>query len=998
LANSTSRVITALSAQVGELATVSEPARAMVAVTALLLAGAESLDRQTEKVAIVFGEAGDHGQSRGTDSGVSGFLELCEFPDGPAGLFPDPRSMAGARAVNPEFADAVATAWRYCHGDRCVLWRIVFPDNEMLVPVIKGSSLGAPFTLGLLELLRISRSRHSALVSVRKTIYRLRPSTAVTGRVDDQGALHWVGDMKEKLDAADRKRWLLIVPEENQKDLDQAQNPKLVKPAATIRQASRYAHQWRAGRLATVTALAIALFVTAALLVRANTQAAHANTQAGYQHDVAISENLARTSETIGSKNPVVSRLLALAAWRLGRSGPAAGQAQEAMFDATALPSIRVFDSALGPIESMAFSPDSKTVAVGTEKGRVWLWSPATGQPIRTFPLGRLHLGTSMALSPDGKILAIGGDDGTDGEAQIWNAATGQPISTLPVGHVDVDSARIVNSVTSMAFSPNGRTLAIATAIGQVQVWNTATWQLVRTLSSVNLDAPAASFSDTIFTVAFSPDSKIMATGSNDGDVRLWNAATGHLIHTLSGTSTGGVQSVAFSPDGRTVASGETGRTRLWNVVTGKPAVTLPADSQSDQVLSVAFSPDGRTLAVGSNDNGGQIQLWDAATHQQIGTPLSAGRIDVVVFSPDGKTLGGGSDDGEVRLWSTDAIQPIRTIPAVSDSGPIGPVALSPDGRTLAVGNQDGEGASGEVQLWNVITGQSISTKLADPDDGVDSVAFSPDGKILASGDGSGVLELWNAATGQPIRRLPAGSTGPVLSVAFSPDGKILASGGSENGEVQLWNTATWQKIGTLSASSQVFAVAFSPNDKVLAAGKANGQAQLWKRATWSPDGVPLTTTIPEATVSAIAFSPGSKTLAVTLGGSQVQLWNTATRHQNSTLTSSPSDRINTVTFSPDGIVLASGSENGQVQLWDTATGQLIDRLPGHSASPVGQAVFSPDGKTLAAADGGSVQLWSVSYLENPASSLCTLAGRSLTRREWTRYVPSGPAYMPVCP
>jgi WD40 repeat protein len=201
-----------------------------------------------------------------------------------------------------------------------------------------------------------------------------------------------------------------------------------------------------------------------------------------------------------------------------------------------------------------------------------------------------------------------------------------------------------------------------------------------------------------------------------------------------------------------------------------------------------------------------------------------------------------------------------------------------------------------------------------------------------------------------------------------------------------------------LAASSQVFALAFSPDGKTLATGTANGEVQLWNTATWAPVGAPLTTTIPEAMVSAIAFSPDGKTLAVTLGGNQVQLWNTATGQQDNTLTASPSDRIGTVTFSPNGTVLASGSENGQVQLWDTTTSQPIGILPANSTSPVGQVVFSPDGETLAADSGGSTQFWNVGYLENVASYLCTLAGRSLTHEEWTQYVPSGPAYMSVCP
>ena len=468
LASDISRVVTALSAQTENLSAVSEPARATVAVTALLLAGAKPFDRHVEKVAVVFGRADDYGWNGGKDSGAAGFLELRDFPAGPAGLFPDPRSMAGARAMSPEFADGLAAAWRYCGGDRCVLWRIVFPDDPMWIPAIDGGSLGAAFTLGLLELFRDRGSRRSALESARRVIYRLRPGTAVTGQIDDRGGLHWVGDMEAKILAAYRKRWLLIAPEENRADFGQAPDPRLVKPAATIRQASRYAHQWRAGRLATAAALAVVLAVTTALVVRANTQTA-------VQHDIAISEDLANTSQSIDQTNPVLARLLAVAAWRLSPSDLAARQARQAMLDAAAIPTIRFFDSHLGPISSVAFSPDGKIVAIDTDKGRVWLWNPATAQPIRTMPASHTNLGNSVAFSPDGKIIASSGDNGTDGQVQLWNTATGEPIRTMLAGHTNVNSAILVNSVTSVAFSPDGKIIAGGTdngIDGQVWLWN----------------------------------------------------------------------------------------------------------------------------------------------------------------------------------------------------------------------------------------------------------------------------------------------------------------------------------------------------------------------------------------------------------------------------------------------------------------------------------------------------------------------------------------------
>ncbi|OEU96247.1 WD40 repeat domain-containing serine/threonine protein kinase [Streptomyces oceani] len=281
---------------------------------------------------------------------------------------------------------------------------------------------------------------------------------------------------------------------------------------------------------------------------------------------------------------------------------------------------------------------------------------------------------------------------------------------------------------------------------------------------------------NTAWSVAFSPDGKTLATGSGDETVRLWDVASGKSTATLTGHEDA-VDSVAFSPDGKTLATGGGGTVRLWDVASGKSTATLTGHEGAE--VSVAFGPDGKTLATGSDD---MVRLWDVASGKSTATLTGHDNWVVsVAFSSGGKTLASGSVDETVRLWDVASGKSTATL--TGHNGAVAAVAFSPDGRTLATSGEVGDAT---VRLWDVASGKSIAA-LTGHDNWVASVAFAPDGKTLATG-GYDAARLWDVAAGELTAAL-TDYDDSVTSVAFGPNGKTLATG-TYDGRVRLWKVS----------------------------------------------------------------------------------------------------------------------------------------------------------------------------------------------------------------
>lgn len=450
-------------------------------------------------------------------------------------------------------------------------------------------------------------------------------------------------------------------------------------------------------------------------------------------------------------------------------------------------------------VRSVAFSADGKILVSGSSDRTIKLWDGKSGQYLKTYT-GHSGGVYSVAFSPNGHTLATGSGDHT---VRLWDCHTDQCLKTLH-GHT--------NQIFSVAFNPDGQTLACVSLDQTVRLWDIRTGECLRTWQGQT---------DWAFPIAFSGDGKLLVSGGSDRTVRIWDIQNGECLRICTG-HTDQVFSVAFSPIlsislpitfppyqaglRGLIASGSTDSSvRLWDVDTGICLRIL--HGHTDWVRSVAFSPDGKILASGSADH--TVKLWDVSTGREVRTCFGhTEQVYSVAFSPDGNTLASGSTDCTIRLWDVRNGQCLQTLHGHTNQvfsvaySPRTPMANNPSLPNLPdPGELRGFLASGStdqtVRLWDNPTGQCCKT-FTEHTNWVFSVAFSIDGKTLASASHDQTVRLWDVATGQCCQ-ICTGHTHLVSSVAFNPQGKMLASG-SQDQTVRLWNVDTGECLNVLRA------------------------------------------------------------------------------------------------------------------------------------------------------------------------------------------------------
>ncbi|MGI8330392.1 helix-turn-helix domain-containing protein [Actinomadura scrupuli] len=581
-------------------------------------------------------------------------------------------------------------------------------------------------------------------------------------------------------------------------------------------------------------------------------------------------------------------------------------------------------------------------------------------------PVGELH---SVAFAPDGRTLAA---VGADAKVRLWDTTDPRrpdrhPIE-LPASQASLTSLTL--SLSTVAFSGDGTLLAASGADTSVRLWNTADPQHPRPLPA--LTGPAGM----LHTVAFSPDRRLLVAGSAQRDAFVWNLATPERPPVRLGEPSGPIQSVAFSPDGRILAIGGGAKTvRLWDVSETPTPVGQPLRGATSDITSLAFSPNGRLLAVGGRDRA--VRLWDLVERNSPrphGGPLTgpASYVYSVAFSPDSSVLAVGSADDKVRMWDVARRQVMAVLPHPE---PVTAVAFRRDGGTLATASTDGA-----ARIWAL-----PGPVLTGPQGHVYAVAFSPDGRFLVGAGEDRKLWTWELdqlADPTPLGSPVTSSARFVIAVAFSRDGRTLAAGGADN-RVWLWdmsNPRTPVRLGAplRGPTGWVESVAFSPDGRTLAAAGDDAVVRLWNMDDRAYPQLLATLKGATGGLFYVAFSPDGRLLAAASTDRAVHLWQVDGSPRLLHTFPVPEGSAYSVAFSPDSRTLAAGSTGKTVRLWDVtdpgrpaALGTPILGLNGYVYS----VMFDRTGqRLLAAGTDRTVRLWNIDDRRHP-EALATLTG-----------------------
>ncbi|CAE6503940.1 unnamed protein product [Rhizoctonia solani] len=639
------------------------------------------------------------------------------------------------------------------------------------------------------------------------------------------------------------------------------------------------------------------------------------------------------------------------------------------------------------PVLTVAFSSEGDRVAFGCRQGEIGILDAYSGTTLVDFQ-GHAYDVNSIAFTPDNTCIASGSDDHT---IQLWDAAEGTKIGQ-PLQH-----DKVVNAV---AFSPDGTHIASASNDHIVRVWSIGRSKLAQLVRSLN------GHTSEVWTVAYSPSGNFMASGSQDGTIVIWEVDGGAIFRQLKNHGQP-MRSIAFSPNSTYIVSGSHDpMIQLWDTQSGT-IINDNFQGQKSIITALAFTSDGQRVITGSYD--GTIQIWDPLTGHLVAGPFEGhtNHICSIASSVDGTRVVSGSDDSTIRIWNTQDLyhsvtllrnhdqhnssQPLsesassESINLTSSEGhnrSVYSVAFSPDGKRIASGSSDQS-----ICVWSAPDGKLISGPFKGHTDDIWSVTFSPDGRKIISGSSDNTIHIWDLGDSRSEFGPLAGHSSIVCSVAASPNGSIFASGSNDR-TIRIWDLKTGKPVlnPIKGHTKAISSVAFAPNGRLLVSGSIDKTIRVWNSEDGSLFAGPF---LGHTTgITSVTFSPDGAFIASGSLDCKIQVWRMSTNTPVFALGQLPTHDgyVTCVVFSPDGTRIVSSSADRTLKVWDVQDGALVGGpLCGHTES-VESVTFHPDGTHfVSGSQDHTIRLWQYSYGE-PSYSTRT----SITKAGAFNNLPNG--------
>lgn len=577
-----------------------------------------------------------------------------------------------------------------------------------------------------------------------------------------------------------------------------------------------------------------------------------------------------------------------------------------------------VFAETFASALHVSFSPDGQWLASSDTRGQIRIWQLRDGRQLHYLHAHTIWAGQIAFTRDQKQVISVG----QDLVAKCWDLQTGECLQTLPSSKN--------NLLPRLSLSPTGQTLALFADAQTLNLWAIPEGEIRLCIQDQEL----------FNAVVYHPDGNILATGSLQGNLKLWDVETGQCLQIIPAHQQP-IWAIAFSPDGRWLASGGQDQTvKLWDWQAETCRHTWP---DQGWVMAIAFSPKPNHFLASAGAEG-LIRIWDLDTgechrilqgHQR--------RVWSIAFNYDG-ILASGGDDQQVKVWEVKTGRSLKTLQGCTEA--LWSIALNPDGVTLASG-----GDSGQVHLWNLNSYQRFQI-LTEHRDRIQCVVFSPDGQWLATSSDDQIIKLWQAPFEQSSKTLHL-ENAHARGLCFSPDNQYLASTGTD-AQVYLWSLTEPEHQTLRGHQHWTHGIAFNSTGTLLASSSFDTTIKLWNPIT----GDCLQTWNAQCGVMGqLRFSPDDCYLASSSfdGTALVKVWDVMTGECLQTFAGHQAPVV-TISFSPDGQLLASGSEDGTLRLWEVQTGACLMIFEGH-LGPVVSLQFN--GQTLiSGSTDETIRLW----------------------------------------